>query len=164
MPKRVRCPYCDRLFSRDQIDRHVLRCRIKNQPAKDISKAVTRTVVVDGSNVAYHLAPEGKPRVKNLSLAYQSLTSGGLRPVFVISAGLIHVIDRPEALQDFMAQIEVVEAPRGTDDDLSIIRLAQDRRADIVSNDRFLNWVGKYPWLHSRLRKYRMTPTGLILV
>jgi hypothetical protein len=164
VPKRVRCQYCDRLFSRDQIDRHVLRCRAKGQPARNSSKAVTQTVVVDGSNVAYHLAPEGKPRVKNLSLAYQSLTSGGLRPVFVISAGLIHVIDRPEVLQDLMAQVEVVKAPRGTDDDLSIIRLAQDRRADIVSNDRFLNWVGKYPWLHDRLRKYRMTPTGLILV
>jgi hypothetical protein len=76
----------------------------------------------------------------------------------------MHVVDRPDALQDFMTGVEVIEAPRGSDDDLKIIQLAQDRRADIISNDRFLNWISKYPWLPDRLRKYRMTPTGLILV
>jgi hypothetical protein len=114
--------------------------------------------------VAYHLAPEGNPLVSNLMLAEHSLTSRGLKPVFVISVALIHVIDRPEALHEFMSRTEVIEAPRGADDDLKIIQLAQDRRADIVSNDRFLNWIGKYPWLSDRLRKYRMTPTGLILI
>jgi hypothetical protein len=164
VPKRARCPHCDRLFNRDELDRHVQRCRVRNQLVKEYSKKFTRTVIVDGSNVAYHLAPGGNPLVNNLLLAYQSLTSRGLRPVFVISAALIHVVDRPDALQDFMTQVEVIEAPRGSDDDLKIIQLAQDRRADIVSNDRFLNWIGKYPWLPDRLRKYRMTPTGLILV
>jgi hypothetical protein len=163
LPKRARCPHCDRLFNRDEIDRHIQKCRVKKQPAEEKSRRVSRTVIVDGSNVAYHLAPEGSPLVDNLMLAQRSLTSRGLKPVFVISAALIHVIDRPEILYEFMSRVEVIEAPRGTDDDLKIIQLAQDRRADIVSNDRFLNWIGKYPWLSDRLRKYRMTPTGLIL-
>lgn len=165
MPKRARCPYCDRLFNRDELDNHIQRCKVKNQSIqKEPSKGFRRTVIVDGGNVAYHLAPEGKPLVKNLVLAYRSLASIGLKPVFVVSPALIHLVDRPEALQDFINQYNVIQAPRGTDDDLKIIQLAQERRADIISNDRFLNWIEKYPWLSDRLRKYRMTPTGLILL
>jgi hypothetical protein len=163
MPKRARCPHCDRLLSRDEIDRHVQRCRVREQSTKKNFRKVTRTVIVDGGNVAHHLAPEGIPHVNNLLLAHQSLSSRGLRPVFVISSALVHIIDKPEVLQDFMTQAEVIEAPRGSDDDLKIIQLAQDRRADIVTNDRFLNWIDRYPWLPDRLKKFRMTPAGLIL-
>ena len=164
MPKRARCPNCDRLFNRDDLDRHVQKCRMKSQVTVNAqSRAPTRTIVVDGNNVAYHLAPNGAPLVNNLVLAYRSLTSKNLKPVFVISSALIHVIDMPDALRDLIAQIEVVEAPRGTNDDLKIIQIAMDRRADIVSNDRFLEWIDRYPGLSDRLRKYRMTPTGLIL-
>lgn len=164
MPKRARCPHCDRLFNRDDLDRHIQKCRLKSRETQCAHSAPpTRTVIVDGNNVAYHLAPEGKPLVNNLVLAHRSLTTKGLRPVFVISSALIHVIDKPDALQVFMSQVEVVEARRGIDDDLKIIQVAQDRRADIVSNDRFLDWIDRYPWLSNRLRKYRMTPTGLIL-
>ncbi len=164
MPKRARCPHCDRLFSRDDLDRHIQKCQMKSRATQNVhSVPPTRTVIVDGNNVAYHLAPEGKPLVNNLVLAHRSLTAKGLRPIFVISSALMHVIDKPDALQVFMSQVEVVEARRGIDDDQKIIQVAQDRRADIVSNDRFLDWIDRYPWLSNRLRKYRMTPTGLIL-
>lgn len=164
MPKRARCPYCDRLLNRDDLDRHVQKCRMKSRETQAThSVSPTHAVIVDGNNVAYHLAPEGKPLVNNLVLAYRSLTTKGLRPVFVISSALVHAIDKPDALQMFMSQVEVVEAPRGINDDQRIIQAAQDRRADIVSNDRFLDWIDRYPWLSNRLRKYRMTPTGLIL-
>jgi hypothetical protein len=127
------------------------------------TKPPTRTVIVDGNNIAYHLAPDGIPLVNNLVLAQQSLTKKGLRPVFVISSALMHVIDKPDVLQMFISQVEVIEAPRRSNDDLKIIQLALDRRATIVSNDRFLDWIDRYPWIPERLIKYRMTPTGLIL-
>jgi hypothetical protein len=132
---------------------------------KDIahSKQRTRTIIIDGNNIAYHLSPDGKPLVNNLMLAHRSLITKQLQPVFVISAALMHTIDKPDVLQTFMTQVDVVEAPRGTNDDLKIIQMAMDRRADIISNDRFLEWIDRYPWLSNRLRKYRMTPTGLIL-
>ena len=120
-------------------------------------------MIVDGNNVAYHLLPSGKPQVKNLLHAQRSLVNGGYKPVFVISAALIHKIDNPEGLNILMNEIEVVRAPRGTNDDLKIFEIAQKRNADIVSNDRFLDWLDKYPWVSDRIRKYRMTPTGLIL-
>ena len=101
--------------------------------------------------------------MNNIVLAQRSLASRGYKPVFVISAALVHKIDRPEALITLMNEIDVVRAPRGINDDLKIFEIAQKRNADIVSNDRFLDWLDKYPWVSDRLRKFRMTPTGLIL-
>lgn len=163
MPKRARCPHCDRLFNRDILDNHIQKCRSRSQQVQD-SRKRRRVVVVDGNNVAYHLSSQGKPNTENLILAYRSLTSTGFKPVFVVSAALVHKIDKPTALNEFMLSAEVVEAPRRTDDDLRIIQLAKELNAPIVSNDRFLNWIDRYPWITSRLRKYRMTPSGLILL
>ncbi len=164
MPKRARCPHCDRLFNRDSLDTHIQKCRIRNQDSQRIAKpSRKRVLVVDGNNVAFSLAPQGKPKVQNLSLAYHSLTSAGYNPVFIISAALVHKVDNPGALNAFMQSAKVEEAPRGTNDDGKIIQLAKKLDADIVSNDRFLDWIDRYPWITSRLRRYRMTPAGLIL-
>jgi hypothetical protein len=102
---------------------------------------------VDGNNVAHHLSPNGVPRVSNLVLAQSSLLKAGLKPIVVVSAALKHKIDDPEVLQEMIAGREVIEAPRGTDDDLTVIKLAQSSNADIVSNDRFLGFINKFPWL-----------------
>ncbi|MFW9786227.1 MAG: hypothetical protein ACFFE2_01750 [Candidatus Thorarchaeota archaeon] len=163
MPKRARCPYCDRLFSRDALDHHVQKCkfRVQRVRTKDDQK---RAIIVDGNNVAYHMTSKGRPSAQNLILAYRSLTSAGYRPLFVVSSALPHKIDKPSVLNEFMLSAEVVRAPTGTNDDLRIIQLAKERNVSIVSNDRFLDWVQKYPWITARLKKYRMTPSGLILV
>ena len=164
MAKRARCPHCDRLFSRDALDNHIQKCRNRRQTSQRRGKiSQKRALVVDGNNIAYSLAPQGRPKAQNLALAYHSLTGAGFRPVFVISAALVHKIDNPGALSTFMLSANVDEAPRGTNDDSRIIQLAKKLNADIVSNDRFLDWIDRYPWVTSRLRKYRMTPAGLIL-
>ena len=164
MPKRARCPHCDRLFNRDALDAHIQKCRIRRQNSQRIAKpSRKRILVVDGNNVAFSLAPQGKPKVQNLSLAYHSLTGAGYNPVFVISAALVHKVDNPGALNAFMQSANVEEAPRGTNDDGKIIQIAKKLDADIVSNDRFLDWIERYPWITTRLRRYRMTPAGLIL-
>ncbi len=164
MAKRARCPYCDRLFNRDALDLHIQKCRSRRQSLeKTRTPTKKRRLVVDGNNVAYSLSPQGKPKAQNLSLAYHSLTGAGYNPVFVISAALAHKIDNPGALSAFMLGATVDEAPRGTNDDIRVIHLAKKLDADIVSNDRFLDWIDRYPWVTSRLRRYRMTPAGLIL-
>jgi len=163
LPKRARCPHCDRLFNRDVLDSHIQKCRSRTQGARPERKQ-RRAVVVDGNNVAYHLSPQGKPNAKNLILAYRSLTATGFKPVFVVSSALAHNIDNPSSLTEFMLSAKVIEAPRGTNDDLKIIQVAKELNADIVSNDRFLDWTDRYPWISSRLKKYRMTPSGLILL
>lgn len=165
MPKRARCPHCDRLFNRDVLDLHVEKCRARGQSNNELGiHSKTRKIVVDGNNIAYHLSPQGKPKAQNLVLAYQSLTRAGFDPVFVVSAALIHNIDRPDTLGSFMIAADVVEAARGKNDDLIIIQLSKKLKTDIVSNDRFLDWLDRFPWIISRIRKYRMTPAGLILI
>jgi hypothetical protein len=152
------------LFNRDTLDTHIQKCRNRRQASQKAGKLFQkRTLVVDGNNVAYSLSPQGRPKAQNLSLAYQSLTGAGYNPVFVISAALVHKIDNPGTLSAFMLTANVDEAPRGTNDDSRIIQLAKKFDADIVSNDRFLDWIDRYPWISSRLRRYRMTPAGLIL-
>lgn len=165
MPKRARCPHCDRLFNRDTLDAHIQKCKTRRQTMQKPGKpSRKRKLVVDGNNIAYSLSPQGKPKAQNLALAYHSLTSAGYNPIFVISSALVHKIDNPGALDAFMLSAKVDEAPRGMNDDSRIIQLSKKLDADIVSNDRFLDWIDRYPWITSRLRKYRMTPTGLILV
>ncbi len=165
MPKRARCPYCDRLFYRDALDEHVVRCRVNKQEAEEAKRRERRRmIIVDGNNIAHYLAPDGQPRLENLLLARRSLHAAGYQTVFVVSAALIHRIDNPEALEQLLQSPGFVQTNRGQSDDLEIIRLAKERDADIVSNDRFLEWIDKYPWLRSRVRRYRMGPSGIILV
>ena len=164
MPKRARCPHCDRLFNRDTLDAHIQKCRIRRQNSERTARpSRKRVLVIDGNNIAYSLSPQGKPKAQNLNLAYHSLTSANYDPVFVISAALAHKIDNPGALSAFLLSAKVEEAPRGTNDDGTIIQLAKKLDAYIVSNDRFLDWIDRYPWITSRLKRYRMTPAGLIL-
>lgn len=139
-------------------------CKAKSLQSRDAPESHNRrNLVVDGNNVAFYLASDGIPLADSLVRAMRSLTLAGYRPVIVISAALKHKVDQPTSLQDLLTVSPIIEAPRNTDDDLTIIREAQKRNADIVSNDRFLNWMNKYPWISSRLRRFRMTPAGLIL-
>ncbi len=161
MPKRARCPHCDKLFSIDKLDDHIFRCRAR---IKNVTRVSRSRVIVDGSNVAYYLSYDNLPHIHNIILAINSLRSVRLQPVVVTSAALKHKIDRPMTLQDLINAGNVIEAKPGTDDDLLIIQMAQRLNADIVSNDRFLNWLSRYPWITDRLRRYRMTTSGLILL
>lgn len=146
------------------LDEHIVSCKAKSlQPRGSPESHNRRNLVVDGNNVAFYLASDGVPLADSLARAMRSLTLAGYRPVIVISAALKHKVDQPASLQDLLTVSPIIEAPRNTDDDLTIIREAQKRNADIVSNDRFLNWMNKYPWISSRLRRFRMTPAGLIL-
>lgn len=165
MPKRARCPCCGRLFNRDKLDAHVQRCRRGNSQRDSVPKSSTRRkLVLDGNNIAFYMSTNGTPQVSNLLRAYQSLKSTGYRPIIVVSAALKYRIDQPDILQSLKNRKIVIESPRGTDDDLTIIQLAKQRNANIISNDRFLDWRERYPQLDSRLIRYRMTPSGLILL
>ncbi|MGY5881893.1 MAG: hypothetical protein RTV31_16720 [Candidatus Thorarchaeota archaeon] len=165
MPKRTRCPHCDRLFSRDQIDTHIRKCRLREERSRGAKREPRRrAIIVDGNNIAYHLAYNEAPRIANLVNAIKSLTEARLHPTIVISAALKHKIDKPENLRHLINEGDIIEVQRGTNDDLAIIKMAQERNADIISNDRFLDWIDRFPWLPDRLRRYRMTPSGLILV
>ena len=165
MPKRARCPHCDRLFNRDQLDAHIIRCRVKySKKTAHHTPTGRKNLVLDGNNIAYYLSHDNIPHVENIVGAYKSLSSAGYRPMVIISAALMHKIDKPTILHNLIVDGYAFEAPRRKDDDLLIIEEAQKRNADIVSNDRFLNWINRYPWVTDRIRRYRLTPAGLLLV
>ncbi len=164
MPKRVRCPNCDRLFSREEIDDHRFRCRsIEGAAEKHQKRPDHRVIVVDGNNVAYYTEQDGKPMVSNLLLAKRSLNLAGFESITVVSAALVHQIDRPADLLDMISAGQVIQVDKGRSDDREIIRLAKMNNALVLSNDRFLDWLEANPWLSTRTVKYRMTPSGLIL-
>ncbi len=164
MPKRMHCPYCDRLFSKDRIDDHIRVCRNRSQRSNTRRSRISRELVVDGNNIAYYLAPDGKPKVRNLILAHRSLQNTGYIPIIVVSAALKYKIDRPEVLREMIETGHVIETARGQNDDLVIIKMARDRKLSIVTNDRFLDWLDRFPWLPTVIKRYRMTPSGIILI
>ncbi len=163
MPKSARCPHCDRSFDRRVLDAHIQKCRARRGQSDTQKSQSSRTLIVDGNNISFYLSHDGKPHAMNLVRAIQSLSSSGYSPLLVVSAALKHKIDKPMMLQNLVTEGYVIEAPRGTDDDLTIIQESQKRGADIVSNDRFLNWISRYPWISDRLKRYRMTNSGIIL-
>ncbi len=164
MPKRARCQYCNRLFSRDKLDEHIHRCRTRHdRKPEHLLKPSQRAIIVDGNNIAFYLSPDNIPKVGNLVRAHQSLLNAGYKPLTIVSAALKHRIDKPEHLRHLISLGQIIEAPRGRDDDLEIIQTAREKNAHIVSNDRFLNWLDRFPWVSARLIRYRMTPSGLIL-
>ena len=59
MPKRSRCPHCDRLFNRDVLDEHITKCSARRGRAGLQHRSSPRKLlVVDGNNVAHFLSPE----------------------------------------------------------------------------------------------------------
>lgn len=163
MTKSARCPHCDRSFDRRVIDEHIQKCRIRSKAPNSKKEPSRRALIVDGNNVAFYLTPDGIPRAANIVRTVHSLSVSGYRPLVVISAALKHRIDDPMILQNLTTEGFVIEAPKGKDDDLVIIEEANRQSADIVSNDRFLNWLERYPWVLSRLKRYRLTQSGIIL-
>ncbi|MFO7836802.1 MAG: hypothetical protein R6V83_09110 [Candidatus Thorarchaeota archaeon] len=163
MPKRARCPYCGKLFDRYELDEHVRVCRRRNQHSESKTKS-RRKLVIDGNNVAYYLSYDGVPQARNIALADRSLRNAGYNPVAVVSAALKYRVEDEGILDRLVRQGKVIEASSGTNDDMLILRLAKRRNADVVSNDRFLEWVDRFPWIARRRHGYRMTPSGLILL
>ncbi|MHA1771065.1 MAG: NYN domain-containing protein [Candidatus Thorarchaeota archaeon] len=151
------------MFSRDEIDAHIRRCRTRGRPRPQTTRKHSSELIVDGNNIAFYLTAGGKPQIRNLINARRSLQSSGYTPIIVVSAALKHKIDRPDTLREMIDTGEIIETARGQNDDLVIIQLARKRGAAILTNDRFLDWRERFPWLGEVLVRYRLTPTGLLL-
>lgn len=107
--------------------------------------------VVDGSNVAHeHRTAEGKPRVSNLTAVCDALEAEGFDVTVIVDAALFHQVDDPAALDKLIERGLIHQAPAGTDADYFILEHAEKTRAVVVSNDRFRDRQGEYPWLEER--------------
>jgi hypothetical protein len=113
----------------------------------------SRTVIVDGSNVA-HSSEGEKAQLDNIRVIRDKLIEEGYEPVIVADAALRHQIDNESAFEAMVDSGEIRQAPAGTDADYFILSFARELDANIVSNDRFKDRRDSFPEIQDRVIRY----------
>ena len=113
----------------------------------------TKTVIVDGSNVA-HSSEGTRPLLVNILAVRDKLVEEGYEPVILADAALRHQIDEENAFEKMIESGEIKQAPAGTDADYFILSFARELEATIVSNDRFKDRVQAFPEVRDRVIRY----------
>jgi hypothetical protein len=113
----------------------------------------TKTVIIDGSNVA-HSSEGEKALLGNIRVVRDKLVEEGYEPVIVADAALRHQIDEEAAFEQMVESGEIRQAPAGTDADFFILSFARELEATVVSNDRFKDRVQAFPEIRDRVIRY----------
>ena len=113
----------------------------------------TKTVIVDGSNVA-HSSEGEKALLGNIRAVRDKLVEEGYEPVILADAALRHQIDDGNAFEEMIESGEIKQAPAGTDADYFILSFARELEAAVVSNDRFKDRVEAFPEIRDRVIRY----------
>jgi hypothetical protein len=127
-----------------------------------VSQPESKTVLVDGSNVAHSTEGE-KPLIENLTAVRDKLKQEGLEPVIVADASLRHQIDDPARYERMIDAGEVRQAPAGTDADYFILSFARELNATIVSNDRFKDRLAQFPEVRDRVIRFMIVNHEVVL-
>jgi len=113
----------------------------------------TRTVIVDGSNVAH--AGEGeRASLAAIRVVCDKLVEEGYEPIIVVDAALRHQIDDKPGYEEMVTQGNIRQAPAGTDADYFILSFARELEATIVSNDRFRDLEKSFPEARERVIRF----------
>ncbi len=108
-------------------------------------------VLVDGSNIAYTEATKGgSPKMSNLVAVRKKLEEMGYQPIIIVDAALRHDIDDPKQLEALIDDQVVRQAPAGTDADFFIIKMAEEEKAKIVTNDEYIDYRDQFKWIPDR--------------
>ena len=108
-------------------------------------------VVIDGANVAYEeRSAGGKPKLSNLLKVKRELEERGFEAVIIVDASLKYDIDDQTQLETLIRSQQVRQVPAGTDADYFIIQFADQLDARVVTNDRYKDYAGQYPWVAQR--------------
>ena len=122
----------------------------------------TRTVIVDGSNVA-HSSEGDKAALDNIRLVREKLIEEGYEPIVLADAALRHQIDDGDGFEALVEDGTIKQAPAGTDADYFILSFARELDADIVSNDRFKDRVEAFPEVKERIIRYMIVNGEVVL-
>ncbi len=134
----------------------------KDRTDQDGREESSRTVIVDGSNVAH--SSEGEVAVlNNIELVRQKLAEEGYEAVVLADAALRHQIDQPEQFERLVEDGVIRQAPAGTDADYFILAFARELGADIVSNDRFRDRQDAFPEARKRMIRYMIVNGEVVL-
>jgi Zc3h12a-like Ribonuclease NYN domain len=113
----------------------------------------SRTVIIDGSNVAHSTEGE-KAALENIRVVRAKLIEEGYEPVVLADAALRHQIDDEPGFEQLVENGTIKQAPAGTDADYFILSFARELGANIVSNDRFKDRVQAFPEIKKRVIRY----------
>ena len=118
-----------------------------------MTEADSKTVIVDGSNVA-HSSEGEKALLDNIRVISEKLRDDGYQPIVLADAALRHQIDDEPGFERMVDSGEIRQAPAGTDADYFILSFARELDADIVSNDRFKDRREAFPEVQDRVIRY----------
>ena len=121
-------------------------------------------VIIDGANVAYEeRSAGGKPKLSNLLKVRSELEERGFEAVILVDASLKYDIDDQSQLENLVRSQQVRQVPAGTDADYFIIQLAEQFDARVVTNDRYRDYVERYPWIADRRLPYMIVMGEVVL-
>lgn len=110
-----------------------------------------KVAIVDGGNVAYiEQSDKGQPKVSNITAVRQALEERGYQPIIIVDASTRHQVDDPEQLEHLIEEQIVRQAPADTDADYFVLKIADQMKAVVVSNDEYREFQHKYPWIEER--------------
>ena len=121
----------------------------------------TKTVIVDGSNVA-HSSEGEKALLGNIRIIREKLIEEGYEPVVLADAALRHQIDDEHGFEQLVEEGTIRQAPAGTDADYFILSFARELDANIVSNDRFKDRVEAFPEVKNRVIRYMIVNNEVV--
>lgn len=108
-----------------------------------------RPVVIDGSNVMYWKT--GEPALEPLLDVVQHLQARGYHPGVVFDANVGYLLDgryqhHPALARKLgLPEDQVLVVPKGEPADPTLLTVATDLGACVVSNDRFRLWADRFP-------------------
>lgn len=117
--------------------------------SRRLSAAAKQPILVDGSNVIHWL--DNAPNLGPLLQVVETLTVLGLKPGVVFDANVGYKLTGRFMGEGDLAQLlslqrdQILVVPKGTQADYYLLETARDLKAQIVTNDRFRDWVEDYP-------------------
>jgi hypothetical protein len=107
------------------------------------------TVLVDGSNVIYWL--DNSPQLAPLLQVVHDLSRRGMKPGVVFDANIGYKLtgkfkgERDLSRLLSLPKDQILVVPKGKQADPFLLETARDLKARIVTNDRYRDWIDRYP-------------------
>ena len=121
--------------------------------AKVAGSTTRNHIILDGSNIMHW--NDGTPQVETVREVVRQLVKLGYTPGVVFDANAGHVLTGRYQHHRAMGKLlglpedRVMVVGKGTPADPTILAAARDAGVRIVTNDRYKDWAGDYPEVHT---------------
>lgn len=112
--------------------------------------------VTDGRDVASSGRPDDLPSIELLTSVLRSLERFGYDVIVVVDDDLRLEIERSQGRSKSLERAIISRAPAGVDRDSLVLTIAEETGATVVSNDRFEEYLPRFPWITERRIPYRI--------